>query len=79
MSIPDELLERVDREAKLRRVTRSALFQRAVQHELDRPDTAAADAAIQRARAALVGAGTFESVAALRDSRDARDVRDRDR
>ena len=79
MSIPDELLERVDREAKLRRLSRSALLQQAAQHELGLPDTATVDAAIDRARAALDGAGTFESVDAIRESRDDRDARDRRR
>jgi predicted transcriptional regulator len=77
VSIPDDLLERVDREAKRRSMTRSALLQQAARHELGWPDTAAIDAAIHRARAALAGAGSFESVEAIRRGREERDARDR--
>lgn len=79
VSIPDDLLERVDREAQRRRLSRSALLQEAAQHELGWPDTAAMDAAVDRARAALGGAGAFESVDAIRREREARDARDRRR
>ena len=79
MSFPEDLLERVDREAARRNMTRSALLQQAALHELGWPDAGAIDAALSRARAALAGAGGFESVQAIREDRDARDARDRRR
>ena len=79
VSIPDDLLERVDREARRRRVTRSALLQQAARHELGWPDTATIDAAIERGRTALAGAGRFESVREIRRERKERDALDRRR
>jgi predicted transcriptional regulator len=77
VSIPDDLLVRVDREAEQRRMSRSALLQQAARHELGWPDTAMIDAAIDRARAALTGTGAFESVVAIRQGREELDARDR--
>jgi hypothetical protein len=79
VSIPDDLLERVDREAQRRSMTRSALLQQAAQHELGWPDPASIDAALDRARSALAGAGSFESVELIRRNREERDARDRRR
>jgi predicted transcriptional regulator len=79
ISIPDELLERVDREAERRGATRSGFLQHAVQRELGWPDPATFDAALERGRAALAGTGSFESAELIREERDARDVRDRRR
>lgn len=77
MSFPEDLLERVDREAERRKMTRSALLQQAARHELGWPDEGTIDAALDRARAALAGVGGFESVTAIRADRDERDARDR--
>ena len=74
VSIPDDLLERVDREADRRRITRSALLQQAARRELGWSDISAIDAALQRGREAMVGAGTFESVDEIRRERDEHDV-----
>jgi predicted transcriptional regulator len=79
VSIPDDLLERVDREAQRRRTTRSALFQQAARHELGWPDADAIDLAIERGRAALQGVGSFESGDVIRQDREGRDARDRRR
>jgi predicted transcriptional regulator len=79
VSIPQDLLDRVDREAQRRGLTRSALLQLAVRRELGWPDTATIDAALDRARTALADAGSFESVDLIRKGREARDVRDRRR
>jgi predicted transcriptional regulator len=79
VSIPDDLLERVDREAQRRSTTRSALLQHAAQRELGWPDPEAIDTAIERGRAALAGAGSFESAKVIRRDREARDARDRHR
>lgn len=79
ISMPDELLERVDREAERRGVTRSGFLQGAAQRELGWPDPVAFDAALERGRAALDGLGAFESTELMRGDRDAHDARDRGR
>jgi metal-responsive CopG/Arc/MetJ family transcriptional regulator len=79
ISIPDDLLVRVDREAARRSTSRSGLLQAAVRRELGWPDAAEIDAAIDRGRAALASAGSFESRELIRADRDDRDARDRRR
>jgi len=79
ISVPDDLLERIDRAAGERRTSRSAFLQEAARRELGWPDPVAIDAALERARAALAGAGRFESAELIRADRDARDARDRRR
>lgn len=79
ISMPDDLLERLDRAAGKRGTSRSAFLQEAVRRELGWPDPAAFDAALRRGRTALAGAGAFESAELIRDERDTRDARDRRR
>lgn len=79
ISMPPDLLERIDRAAGERRTSRSAFLQDAARRELGWPDPAAIDAALKRGRAALAGARRFESAELLRAERDARDERDRRR
>lgn len=79
ISMPDELLARVDREATRRGATRSGFLQHAARRELGWPDPVAFDAALERGRAALAGAGAFESAKLVRKQRDARDAGDRRR
>ncbi len=79
ISLPDELLERIDRAAGRRQTSRSAFLQEAARRELGWPDSAAIDAALERGRAALAGAGSFEATKLIRDERDARDAGDRRR
>ena len=79
ISLPDELLQRIDREAERRSSTRSGFLQQAARRELGWPDPAALDAALERGRAALAGAGAFESADVIRSERDSRDARDRRR
>jgi len=79
VSIPDELLSRIDREADERGTTRSGFLQEAARRELGWPDPARVDAALNRGRAALAGAGSFESAELIRSEREARDARDRRR
>jgi predicted transcriptional regulator len=79
ISIPDDLLERVDREAQRRSTSRSALLAQAARRELGWPDRDLIDAALERGRAALAGAGAFESSELIRADRDERDARDRRR
>ncbi len=79
VSIPDELLVRIDRAAEERGTSRSAFIQDAARHELGWPDPVAVDAAVERGRAALAGVGAFESAVEIRSEREARDARDRRR
>jgi metal-responsive CopG/Arc/MetJ family transcriptional regulator len=79
ISIPDDLLERVDRAAQLRNTSRSAFLQEAARRELGWPDPNVMDAALTRGRAAMANAGTFESADLIRASRDEHDARDRHR
>ncbi|MGH8924226.1 MAG: ribbon-helix-helix protein, CopG family [Acidimicrobiia bacterium] len=75
VSIPDDLLERIDRAAGERHTSRSAFLQEAARRELGWPDAVTIEAALERARAALAGAGSFESAELIRADRDARDRR----
>lgn len=79
ISLPDDLLARIDRAAAARRTSRSTFIQEAARRELGWPDPAAIDAALERARAALAGVGRFESARLIRSERDRRDARDRRR
>lgn len=79
ISLPDELLQRIDREAERRGITRSGFLQEAARRELGWPDPATVDAALARARAALAEVGAFESAELIRAERDARDLGDRGR
>jgi metal-responsive CopG/Arc/MetJ family transcriptional regulator len=79
ISFPDDLLERVDREAERRSTSRSALLQDAARRELGWTDALVIDAALERGRAALAGSSAFESSELLRVDRDERDAGDRRR
>ncbi|MFL5909753.1 MAG: ribbon-helix-helix protein, CopG family [Gaiellaceae bacterium] len=48
ISLPDDLLHRIDAEAERRHSSRSAWLQEAARHELGWPDPAAVDAAVAR-------------------------------
>jgi predicted transcriptional regulator len=79
ISLPEDLLARIDRAAAARDTSRSAFLQEAARRELGWPDPAAIDAAVGRARAALAGIGSFESADLIRSSRDSLEARDRRR
>lgn len=79
ISLPEDLLARIDRAATERETSRSAFLQEAARRELGWPDAAVIDAALERGRAALAGAGSFESSDLIRADRDARDADDRRR
>jgi predicted transcriptional regulator len=79
ISIPDDLLERVDRAAQQRNTSRSAFLQEAARRELGWPDPDLMDAALQRGRAAMAKTGAFESADLIREVRDERDAGDRRR
>ena len=79
ISLPEDLLTRIDRAAAERQTSRSGFLQAAARRELGWPDSGAIDAALERARAALAEAGGFESGELVRAERDDRDARDRHR
>ena len=72
ISLPDDLLGRVDAEAKRRSTSRSALLATAVRRELERRDPEEVAAAIARSRERFRQSGDFESAELIRAERDAR-------
>jgi hypothetical protein len=79
VTMPDDLLARIDRETRSVGVTRSDFLQEAARRQLGWPDPSAVDAALERGRAALAGVGSFESAELIRSEREERDARDRRR
>jgi hypothetical protein len=79
ISIPDELLADIDREASARGDTRSGFIQEAARRELGRPSRARIEAALARGRKAMQGVGAFEAADVIREAGDHRDAADRDR
>ena len=75
ISLPDQVLERIDREARRRGTSRSALLQHAALRELGRPDPDTFDEALARSRKRFANAGRFDAAALIRAERDARDAR----
>jgi predicted transcriptional regulator len=72
VSLPDDLLEQVDREAARRATSRSALLAAAVRRELDRRDPDAVAAAIARSRERFLRSGEFDAADLVRSDREAR-------
>ena len=70
VSLPADLLEDLDREARRRNSTRSALLATAARRELHQQDSAAVEAALQRVRAASAGFGDHDSADLVRRDRD---------
>lgn len=70
VSLPQELLEDLDREAERRGSTRSALLATAARRELLQQDPAEVDEALARLRQALASAGPFDSADLVRRERD---------
>lgn len=79
VTMPDDLLERIDRETISLGQTRSEFLQEAARRRLGWPDPLAVDAALLRGRAALAGLGNFESADVIRSQREERDARDQRR
>jgi hypothetical protein len=77
ISLPDDVLARVDDEARRRGTSRSGLLREAALRELGRPDPAVVDAAVARSRSRFASAGGFDAAALIRAERDARDHRRR--
>ena len=71
VSMPDDLLARVDEEARRRTTTRSALLAEAARRELARRDPEAMRAAIRRAEERFARRGdAFDSAELIRRERD---------
>lgn len=79
ISLPDNLLERIDREARAHGVNRSRFLQEAALRQLAWPTVESLHGAVRRGREALAGAGAFESSELIREERDAQDAGDRRR
>lgn len=79
ISLPDELLGELDREAARRGTSRSALLRVAARRELGRPDPAEIDELFAIARAGLADAPPGDSADLIRAERDRLDERDRRR
>lgn len=79
VTMPVDLLERIDRETRSLGQTRSEFLQEAVRRRLGWPDPLTVDAALLRGRAALAELGSFESAEVIRSDREERDARDQRR
>jgi hypothetical protein len=80
VSLPDELVGRVDRAAAEEGVSRSEFLAEAARHALGWPSRSRMDELLIQARRALASAGSFESsdlIAADRAERDGADRRSR--
>lgn len=72
VSIPDDLLQRIDDEAQRRATSRSGFLAAAARRELMRRDPVAVAAAIARSEERFRSAGPFESAELVRADRDGR-------
>jgi len=70
ISLPEDLLRRLDSEARKRSMTRSGLLAAALQRELARRDPDAVAAAIARSEQRFRTAGSFEAADLVRADRD---------
>jgi len=75
ISLPDDVLARIDSEARRRGTTRSGLLRDAALQTLGRPGPAVLDAALARSRDRFASAGRFDAAELIRAARDARDRR----
>ena len=79
ISLPDELLARIDSEASRRGCSRSEFVREATRREVGWRTPQEIDSALARVRAALAPLGPIDAAAAVRESRDWLDARDRRR
>ncbi len=70
VSLPDDLLALIDREAKRRSMSRSALLAAAAKRELSRRDPAAVADAVARSERRFAQAGSFDAGDLVRVERD---------
>jgi metal-responsive CopG/Arc/MetJ family transcriptional regulator len=72
ISLPDDLLTRIDAEARRRAMSRSALLAAAARREIGRRHPEAVEAAISRSEARFENAGSFDAADLVRADRDLR-------
>ncbi|MBA2280376.1 MAG: ribbon-helix-helix protein, CopG family [Acidimicrobiia bacterium] len=72
VSLPEDLLARIDEEAERRAVSRSALLADAARRELSRPDPVLVAEAIVRSERRFAGAGSFDAADLVRADRNNR-------
>jgi metal-responsive CopG/Arc/MetJ family transcriptional regulator len=72
ISLPDDLLTKIDAEARRRAMSRSALLAAAAGREIGRRDPEEVAAAIARSEARFLNAGSFEAADLVRADRDQR-------
>ncbi|MEP6651566.1 MAG: ribbon-helix-helix domain-containing protein [Lapillicoccus sp.] len=72
VSVPDELLAKIDAEVKRRSTSRSAFLVDAARRELGRPVPARLAEALARSEARFAEAGSFEAADLVRVDRDRR-------
>ncbi|MHB1855019.1 MAG: ribbon-helix-helix protein, CopG family [Acidimicrobiales bacterium] len=72
VSLPEDLVRELDREAARRSVSRSALLATAARRELDRPDPDAVSEAIARSERRFQSEPAFEAAELVRRDRDSR-------
>jgi len=70
ISLGDELLARVDAEAKRRKLTRSGLIATALDRELSRPTRQQMEQAIERLQRSFRDVGPFDAAELIRAERD---------
>ena len=72
VSLPEDLLNELDAEARRRSTSRSALLAQAARRELARRDPELVAAAIARSEQRFENAGTFDAASLVRLDRDSR-------
>lgn len=72
VSLPDELVRDIDKEARRRAMSRSALLAAAARRELSRRDPEAVAEAIARSEQRFRAAGAFDATDLVRGDRDSR-------
>jgi hypothetical protein len=72
VSLPEDLLREIDKEASRRSISRSALLATAARREVARRDPAAVAEAIARSEQRFRAAGTFDAMELVRQDRESR-------
>jgi predicted transcriptional regulator len=70
VSLPDDLVQALDQEARRRSTSRSALLAAAARRELARPDPVAVAEAVARSERRFRTAGPFDAAELVRRDRD---------
>lgn len=79
ISMPDELLERLDERARELDVSRSGIIREAVESELDRPTPEQIRRALREGQELLADVEPFDSAELIREMRDEKTRNDVDR